>query len=403
VSFAPLVEFGHAGAAMAAGGLVLLLRRDRRLAIFLLLIGLLDVAYSVNFSIFDIYIYYLPLYMAVAGFIAVGAAGVLSLGAALLDRLPRGAVSRGPALRYGPVTALLLALPFLQFTGHLQEVDGSQDYSSERFARAVFRQVEPDSMVLADWWTIAPLGYLKYIEGERPDVIMFAGPSIYDDDEFADLVQEDFLRGYPAVYFVEKLTYRAEFMEKHWWLVPEGPVSRVVMERPEAGSLLADIPATPIARFGDEVGLVRVEMEGGELRPGETLGFTLYWTLLPGYRGQPLEAIVLLQEEERAAGTGRIWQESNLLGHDLYPLDRWRPGEVLREQHFIYMGGAVSPGEYQLVLRVRERGKSACLSSDRPVSEDSRRDYLVARVRVGEPEALSTRERRGSAIALVRP
>ncbi|MCJ7822076.1 MAG: DUF2723 domain-containing protein, partial [Armatimonadetes bacterium] len=44
----PLGEFGYAGCVLAVVGLVLLFRRDRRLAIFLCLIGLLDVAYSVN-------------------------------------------------------------------------------------------------------------------------------------------------------------------------------------------------------------------------------------------------------------------------------------------------------------------------------------------------------------------
>ncbi len=394
-----VVEFGWAGCALAVAGLALLFRRDRRLAIFLISIGLLDVAYSVNFSIFDIYIYYLPLYLALAALMAVGAAGAIGLGAALVDRLPRGAVSRGPALRYGPVAALLLTLPFVQFTGHLGRVDGSDDYSSEQFARAVFGQVEADSMILADWWTIAPLGYLKHIEGERPDVIMFAGPSIAAEEDFVAFATEEFLRGYPAVYFVEMLTQRADLIREKWWLVPEGPVSRVVMDRPDPETLLADIPVVPITSFEDQVAVVGFEREAGELRPGEPMEFTIYWAPLAGYEGQAYKAIFLLDKEDALP----IWLESNLLGHDLYPVERWREGEVLVEKHCIYLWDPVPTGEYELLVRVREQGQSACLASDRPWDESNPRDYRLGRIRVGEPEALSSRGRIPGVLGMVRP
>ncbi len=403
----PILEFGHAGFALSGLGLGLLVWRDRRLAIALLVIGLLDVAYAVNFSIFDIYIYYLPLYMMLAAFVAVGAAGIVGAVAEVLRRLPRGGASLTPAVRYGPAAALLLVVPFMQVTSHFAYVDGSEDYGSERFARAVFEQVEPGSMILADWWTIAPLGYLKHIEGERQDVMLFAGPSIQDDEEFAELVQEEFLRRYPAVYFAEMLTYRAEFMEEKWWLVPEGPVSRVVMDRPDPGTLLADIPATPVARFGEKVGLVRAEVEREKLRPGEPLGVTLYWTPLPGHEGERLETILVLEKEggageEEGAAANRIWQEMGILGHDLYPLAEWEQGEVLEEKHTVYLSGEASRGEYELFVRVREEGQGACLECDRSLPEHSARDYLVARIEVEEAEKPSERGRMPALVALLR-
>ena len=144
-------------------------------------------------------------------------------------------------------------------------------------------------MIRADWWTIAPLGYLKYVEGERQDVTMFAAPSIYDCEEggMVDFIDHDFLRTYPAVYFVEMLTYRAELLRERCHLVPEGPVSRVFVDRPDPASLLADdVPAAPFARFGDRLSLLSPQLEPGPLRPGRCLEFTLYWTPLPGYRGR---------------------------------------------------------------------------------------------------------------------
>jgi hypothetical protein len=392
-------EFTLLGCALALFGIGLLARRDNRLAICLGLIALADMAYSVNFSIFDIYVYYLPLHFVWAVFISVGAAGALALAARAMDRLPRGSVSATPGWRFGPAVALLFVLPFLQFTRNLGRSDGSDDYGSERFARAVTSMVEPNSLILADWWTIAPIGYLKYIEGIRTDLIMFAAPSIHADDGFLNFAQEDFLRSYQSVYFVEMLTYRIHLLREMAYLVPQGPVYRVYLDRPSNETLLADISAAPIARFGDQIGLVQTDLSTGELQPGEVFPFTIYWTPLEAYNRKNHQAIFVLENEEG----GRIWQESNVLGHDLYPLDEWQPGEVLREEHRIYLPAPEMPGEYNLYVRVREHGQSKCLDCDRALNGHNARDYLISTITVGRPDPLSDRGRIPTVVALLRP
>ena len=392
-------EFGYSGCAIALLGGVLLWRRDRQLTIFFAIMGLLAVAYACNFSIFDIYTYYLPLHLAWAALIAVGAAALLDTGAALIARAQQGAGSLTPAWRYGLVAALLLSLPAGLFADHLGRVDGSDDFSAERFAREVFRQVEPDAMILADWWAIAPLGYLKYIEGQRPDVIMFAAPSIYAEEGFMDFAKEDFLRRHAAVYFVEMLTYRSNLVRERCYLIPEGPVARVLVDRPDPETVLADVPPNPIASFGDQVAFVRAEVQPGELRPGRSFEFTVYWTPLPTYNSRPHQAIFVLTNDDG----DRIWQESNLLGHDLYPLEQWEPGEVLREPHRIYVPDAVTAGEYNLFVRVREHGQAKCLDCDSPAPGASSRDYLVARIGVDDPETIPVRGRLPWLVELLRP
>ncbi len=394
-----IAEFGYFGCALGLFGAGLLWRRDRRLSIFLALIALFDIAYSSNFSIFDVYVYYLPLHIAWAGCIAVGLEGALDLSARGMSRLQRGLVSAAPAWRYGPAVVLLMTLPFMQFTNNLHRVDGSQDFSSERFARAVAAQVEPNSLILADWWTIAPIGYLKYIEGVRTDLVMFAAPSIYAETGFLDFAQTDFLRSYPAVYFVEMLTYRMHLLREKAYLVPQGPVYRVFVDRPAPEEVLADIPARPVVRFGDQVELVTPQMSSADIRPGEPSAFVLHWTPLERYNSKNHEAILVLENEEG----DRIWQESNLLGHGLYPLDEWKQGEVLKEEHRIYLPEPVPPGEYDLFVRVREHGRSKCLDCDRPAAGRNPRDYRIARLRVSEPKPLSNGGRVPTAVALLRP
>ncbi len=392
-------EFQLAGCALALFGLGLLWRKDRRLTVLLSLIALFDIAYSVNFSIFDIYVYFLPLHLVWAAFLAVGAKGTLDLAQRLMTKVPERFVSPSPVWRYGPAVALLMALPMMQFTTHFNLVDGSQDYGSERFARAVVKQVEPGALILADWWAIAPIGYLKYIEGQRQDLVMFAAPSLHTESGFLNFAQEDFLRSYPSVYFVEMLTYRMQLMRNKCYLVPQGPLYRVYVDRPAPEEVLADLPAVPIARFGDQVGLVKAELGKQPVQPGECFDFTLYWTPLETYKARNYEAILVLENKK----DGRIWQESNLLGHNLYPLDKWRKNEVLKEEHRIYLPDPEPKGEYNLYLRVREHGQSKCLTCTKHERGGQDRDYLLARLQVGDPSTLPAQDRVPKVMAFLRP
>lgn len=372
--------FGRAGVILGFIGLFALGWRDRRLTAFLLLLALFDVAYAMNFSIFDIYIYYLPLHLVWAAFIAVGAAWVIALAGRQLERITSSLVSPSPVWRYGPVVAILMALVPVQFFTHLRQADGSTDYTPEWFARATFRQVEPNALILADWWAIAPLGYLKHIEGQRDDVVMYAAPSLHSEGAFLDFSRRNFLEGFEAIYFVELLTYKAGLLREKYWLVPEGPVARLYLDRPDPATLLADLPAIPTVRFDDKVGLVKVKIANKTLRPGECVDFTVYWTPLPGYDHRRYQAIYTLTK-----GREQIWQESAVLGYDLYPAGQWQQGQALMEKHRIYLEAPEATGEYELRMRVRPRGESKRLVHDRaPVAGDNR-ELRLGSVTVGAP------------------
>jgi hypothetical protein len=394
-----LWKFTFFGAGLALLGIGSLWRRDRRLAMFLALLVVFDVGYSMNFSIFDIYTYYLPMHIVWCAFIAVGAASLIAHVGRLMGRIPASMLSPKPAWRYGPAVALLLALPAVQFCTNLSKVDGSQDYDSERLARAVFKQAEPNALVLADWWPIAPMGYLKYIERQRPDLILFPAPSMFADTELVDFSHKEFLGKYKVIYFVEMLTYRIDLLRRKYYVVPQGPVFRVYLDRPDPKTVLAEMPADPIARFGDQLGLVRADVDSAPLRPGECVDFTVYWTPLEGYNGKKHEAILVLENKE----SGRIWQESNLLGHDLYPLDQWKPGQVLTEKHRIYLPQPMPSGEYSLYIRVREQGVSRCLDCDKHPTGGSVRDCQIGQVTVEQaPPPSPDRDGIPAVVALLR-
>lgn len=382
-------EFGWPAFLLGFAGIVLLCVRDRRLLLLLGAIAATDLVYASNFSVYDQYMYFLPMQIAWAAFVAVGAAGALTLVGEMTARAAREALS--PARRYGPATVLLLAAPALGFAANLGIVDRSGDRDPEEFAHAVLQQMPHDAAILGDWWMVAPVVYLRHVERERTDLDVFPAASIPSDRKFLDYATPEFFQRYPAVYFVEEVTHREELLRKAGcYLVPEGPVKRVYLRRPEAREVLADVPARPLARFGEEVGLAKVDVQTGSVQPWRSFDVTLYWTPLDGYRGEPREVLLMLRREESPG----IWFESEPLGHDLYALDTLRPGQVLRERHRICLRTEEPPGEYDLLVRLRRPHQAGeqtlALACDHPVSATLPTTYRVARLRVGisqEPDS----------------
>jgi hypothetical protein len=382
-------EFGLAGCLLAAIGIPLLWRRDRAILGFFAIIAALDVLYAANTSVIDAYAYYLPLHLVCAALLSVGAAGLLALVAKDLPARLSRLLPPGPQVRRGLAVALLLAIPALLFGDHLGAVDASDDLAPELFARAVFRQAEPNALILADWWTIGPLWYLRYVEGQRPDLVLSAAPSVSTEARFAALTSKQSLSRYPAVYYVEHLTSRAKLLTaRGCYLVPEGPVFRLLTERPRPDQLLGRGRPTSLTTVAAHLALAGLDLQASELRTGDSLPLTLYWAPLPGYRGEDYD--ISLELTNRSVGS--IWHERVPVGHGLYPLRDWRPGIVLKEAHRIYLAEPAPAGTYDLLARARPRGPSSQHASP----------HLLAHIEV-KPPLLPRRCRPGAALARILP
>ncbi len=162
-------EYGVFLLAVAAFGAVVLLSRPRTRphTILLLAIFCANVAYSAGYSISDIFVYYLPSYLAVAVFIAGG-------GATLIDMLRKRSRWDGATTnRYGGLALpILLAGVAVHGSLHYVRSDKSENRVEADYALGVLRSCPPDALLAVRGSSVMSLWYYQHVRGERPDVLI---------------------------------------------------------------------------------------------------------------------------------------------------------------------------------------------------------------------------------------
>ena len=107
----------------------------------------------------------------------------------------------------------------------------------------------------------------------------------------------------------------------------------------------------PITLLGyDLAPLGREHEPQAPLHSADVLHLTLYWQAVEASQ-EELELHLLVE------GSGRVWAERrSALVEGEYPLGRWEVGEVVRDQHNIFLPPEVPPGRYRLQLEVAGAG-----------------------------------------------
>jgi hypothetical protein len=156
----------HAGLLLvAAVGALAMLLRDRAGALLLGMPFLGWLIYTIEYGIYDYFIYFIPCYLMLALFIAVGA-GVI------LDKAERLA-ARSPLL-LRTTAPLLIAIPMMYLAvsdiGHdYPLVDRSQDIKGRRIVEAVAEKTAPNATILHHR---SPLWYMILVEKRRSDLTL---------------------------------------------------------------------------------------------------------------------------------------------------------------------------------------------------------------------------------------
>ena len=156
----------HAGLLLvAAFGFLAMLLKDRAGALLLgaPLLGWLG--YALGYDIFDYFLYFIPSYLMLALFVAVGASK-------LLDGAERLVTGTAPLLRR--VTPVLISIPLLYLAvsdvwDDYPLVDHSRDLEGRRIVEAVAEETAPNATVLHHR---SPLPYMILAEKRREDLTL---------------------------------------------------------------------------------------------------------------------------------------------------------------------------------------------------------------------------------------
>lgn len=144
-------------------GLLLLWRRNWRLAGMLMAMFACSAAFYIDYRVIDKDTMFLPTYVIWALWLGLGLQW-------LLDWVAESHEKSGPmweiySLRAGIVIAVLFALLL-----NWSQVELSHDTSTRLRGERILKQVEPDALVFGWWETVPVVEYLQLVEGQRPDV-----------------------------------------------------------------------------------------------------------------------------------------------------------------------------------------------------------------------------------------
>ncbi len=143
---------------LAALGAVSLLFKERRKFIFVSLLLITCVGYSINYDIHDIDSYFLLAFVSIALFAAFG----IRL---ILDR------AESASFRWSITVILLIAAGF-QLYNNREEVDQSTNYLVEDYTKNILLNLPPNSIVISYQWDyfVAASLYYQHVKGIRKDV-----------------------------------------------------------------------------------------------------------------------------------------------------------------------------------------------------------------------------------------
>ncbi len=234
------LNFPTPNVVLAGVGLVYLvrLRQTEAMALPILILSLLFLAFAFRYTVVDRYAFFIPFYILVSVMMGLGADAVLT-------RFPRrwlaGAMVAAAIL---PVGLYALA-PAMARAGHLDlrtrgDVPYREDleffitpwktwcYGPERFATEVLSAVGQDAVIYADLTTVGPLLIRQQTEALRPDVAIVSasvhspGAPAFNAETLARI-----LRARPAYVVSAKPGYCPKFVLDGYDLAKEGLVWRI--------------------------------------------------------------------------------------------------------------------------------------------------------------------------------
>lgn len=151
---------------VAMAGVFFLLYRDLAGAVLLSVPFLGWLFYALEYNIEDIYYYFIPTYLILGVFMAVGFAELLG---AMREKLPRRLPYFARLAALLLVSVVILVSPFLGVSETYQKVDRSDDYYGRYLMNTVAEKTKPNATILHHR---SPLYYMILIDHLREDLTL---------------------------------------------------------------------------------------------------------------------------------------------------------------------------------------------------------------------------------------
>jgi hypothetical protein len=290
---------------------------------------LATVCFCLLYRIGDVYVLYIPAYLAFAGWLATGAAWLLSWLASVERRRWRwvGLVAAG---------VVLVSVPAFSLAGNFSAVDRSEDTAARDMWETILTQPLPNGAVLVtnDRNEAVPLLYMQHVEGRRPNLtILF--PPMFPGPQWADVggvTQQALDTGRPA-YLVKPMPG----LEVAYKLVPAGPVVQVV------GPARTDLAHSLDLSVGRSLHLTGCEVTPEQPQSGQNVAVSLAWRVVGP---APDRLGVTIRLADANGNVVAAWDGQP--GGEFYPPSLWKEGQRLRVIGQLALPTDLPPGNYDL-------------------------------------------------------
>jgi type III secretory pathway component EscS len=374
VSSFPIYELTVIGLLIAVFGGVLLYK-DRRLFFNMTLFVVLLTGVMVSiYGIHNIFNYFIPLYLMMGIWLGYGCR-FLILNAGL--RLPPALDSRlsilRPKVRILLTTIFLLMIPFFLLARNFQRLDRSQNWQAYDFAKYLLSELEDSAIVLADFWSWAPLRYVQLVEGTgfeiavlpalsdpRVDQPLFlkglldAGAPVYvavSSEETPRLsIDHDQLQLVAPFVIQSMTTPRQPLPEYKDLLVPQGMVYQAKYPPPDPVVDRVPLDHRRTGEFDTELVLLGFHLESTTVTSGKAFKATYYWKVEEDTDIDYWVDILFTDGEgnvETKLGFP-LWLHSHWVGGLNLPTSQWTPGLIYREKYDGLVPREIQPGAYQI-------------------------------------------------------
>nr|HID12726.1 DUF2723 domain-containing protein [Anaerolineae bacterium] len=345
-------------------GALLLLWRDRRLALLLVGSFLVHTAATLTYRAPQTVEYEMPAYVSLALLVAILCGAISNL------QICKSA-SKPASLRVckSAILVIFLAAGLVNLTAHLPSYGAlSQSHDARIYAETLLRDAPADAVILSNWHWATPMWYLQRVEGLRPDVtVRYVAPRGEPLAQTWVSMIEEHVPQQPVIvvrYFEHEyndLPYRFEPLGEAFLvrttprftpppgLTPldvtlgEFSVQNGMWSRLSSLSERQTGKSAPLLHqeLGEQVVLLGYRLETDGAEPSHPLVLTLAWS--PAVT--PMADLALFAQ--LLGPDGRLWSGAQ---DRLHPADRLVAGEVVIERFVVYPLLHAPPGDYVLIV-----------------------------------------------------